>query len=165
MGQPQISIKEGKDGGGEIIWRTEMGWGRQLGRQESSQAHWQAGKVSPLPPACPPFPLAAAHIFAREFLAQASNRRRRLAGRQPATAGIRAGRPARRRRFRGARQAGICFYQLFFQSWAALTSDPVFSSFHLSVLQKSQHFCFFPPAEVLASREKGGGKKNTPTTL
>lgn len=52
---------------------------------------------------------------------------------------------------------------VFFKSWAALASDPVFSSFHLFALQKSQHFSPpLAPPEMLASREKGGGGGERP---
>lgn len=53
--QPQIPSKEGKRRGGNHV-ANRAGVGRELGRQEGSQAQQQAGKVCPSPLACPPFP-------------------------------------------------------------------------------------------------------------
>lgn len=46
------------------MWQVEKRWSRDLERQEGSQA----GKVSPSPLACPPFPSAETHVFCKEIL-------------------------------------------------------------------------------------------------
>lgn len=57
---PKIQQREG----GKIVWQVEKRWGRDLGRQEGSQA----GTVSPSPLACPPFPSPETHVFCKEIL-------------------------------------------------------------------------------------------------
>lgn len=133
----------------------------KAGGQPRTPAGWQG---VPLSSGLPPISLGCCPHFCKEILGPGFKLQeeagRAAAGRcgYPSWGGQHADVASGERH-----RLGYVFTSCFFKSWAALASDPVFSSFHLFALQKSQHFSPpLAPPEMLASREKGGGGGERP---